>query len=75
MTFSDSEFGFSKRSYIKDVPYVLIPDYSLPLLILMVALSRLVDRAAGPTVVTRYHLLAVFLSILFIFCYFLTWIF
>lgn len=65
----------SALAVMKDVPFMLIPDYSLPLLIVLVTLSKLVFKATGPQVVTGNHLLAALLLIVFVFCYLITFIF
>ena len=60
---------------LKDVPYMLIPDYSIPLILLLVTLSKLVERTVGPQVVTGHHQLAALSLLIFIFCYIMTIIF
>jgi len=65
----------SALAVMKDVPYMLIPDYSLPLIILFVMLSKLVVRTVQPQVVTGNHLLASLSLLLLIFCYLITLIF
>ena len=54
---------------------MLIPDYSLTLIILFVLLSKLVSRTLQPQVVTGNHLLACFSLLLLVFCYLITLIF
>ena len=56
-------------------PYLLLPDCSIPLIVLQAGLSRLVARTVGPPVVTGTHLLASLALIVFIFCYIITVIF
>ena len=65
----------SALAVMKNVPYMLIPDYSIPLIILLVALSKLVNKSVGPRVVTGHHLLATLTLLVFIFCYVITCIF
>jgi len=54
---------------------MLLPDCSIPLIVLLVALSKLVTRALEPQVVTGRHLLAALSILLFIFCFVITLIF
>ena len=60
---------------LQGCPYMLLPDCSIPLIVLLVALSKLVTRAVEPQVVTGRHLLAVLAIILFLFCFIITIIF
>jgi len=59
----------------KGCPYILLPDCSIPLIVILVALSKLVTRALEPQVVTGRHLLAALSILLFIFCFVITLIF
>ena len=54
---------------------MLLPDCSIPLIVMMAALSKLVTRAMEPQVVTGQHLMATLALILFLFCFILTIIF
>ena len=54
---------------------MLLPDCSIPLIVLLAALSKLVNRAVEPQVVTGQHLLATLALILFLFCFIITIIF
>ena len=56
-------------------PYLLLPDCSLPLVVLLVGLARLVARALQPQVVTPHHLLAALTLVVLVFCFIITVIF
>ena len=49
---------------LQGCPYMLLPDCSIPLIVLLAGLARLVTRAVEPQVVTGHHLLASLVIIL-----------
>ena len=36
-------------------PYMLVPDYNQPMIMIMVIISRMVEKILGPEVVTTNH--------------------
>ena len=59
----------------KDVPYILIPDYHKPLILMIVALSKLLGQTLSPTVVTGKHLILTLTFMILIVYFFLTLLF
>ena len=59
----------------KDVPYILIPDYHKPLILMIVAMSKLLGQTLSPTVVTGKHLILTLTFMILIVYFFLTLLF
>ena len=60
---------------IKDFPYIVMPDYNLPMLYLFAGVAKLVGRVLSSRVVLPHHLITGLATLFIIFCYMLTVIF
>ena len=60
---------------MKDSPYIVMPDTSLPTVLSVVAVARLLEKVLAPQVVRGQHLLVAFTAIFLLFCFLLTVIF
>ena len=60
---------------VKDSPYIVLPDTSLPTVLSVVAVARLLEKVLAPQVVRGQHLLVAFAAIFLLFCFLLTVIF
>ena len=66
----------SAMAVIKDVPYILVPDYNIfPMIMSMVMMAKTLDKIFGPQVVTRNHQIAGFIVSFFLFAVFIAWMF
>ena len=66
----------SAMAVIKDVPYILVPDYNIvPMIMSMVMMAKILDKIFGPRVVTRNHQIAGFIVSFFLFAVFIAWMF
>merc|ERR1711892_696470 len=66
----------SAMAVIKDVPYILVPDYNIfPMIMSMVMMAKMLDKIFGPQVVTRNQHIAGFIVAFFVFTVFIAWMF
>jgi len=58
----------SAMAVLKGRPYIIVPDYNLPMVLSIAMLSTIVEKVLGPDVVTRNHqiLCSAFLFLIFI---------
>ena len=63
------------QALVKDSPYIVMPDTSLPTVLSVVAVARLLEKVLAPQVVRGQHLLVAFTAIFLLFCFLLTVIF
>jgi len=60
---------------LKGFPYIMMPDYNLPMVYLMAAVAKLTNRVLAPQVVMPHHLVAGLSLLFIIFCFILTLMF
>jgi len=59
----------------KDTPYFLVPEFSKPIILMLAAMSKLVEKVIDPSFVTGYHLFFVFIFLSGVLSYLVTLIF
>jgi len=60
---------------LKDFPYIMMPDYNLPMIYLIAAVAKLTNRVLSPQVVMPQHIIVGLTLLFMIFCFILTCIF
>lgn len=60
---------------LKDTPYIAMPDYGVPMVMIIALMSRLLEKLINPQVVMTQHLVVGFTTLLLLLAYFLTIIF
>ena len=60
---------------MKGFPYIMMPDYNLPMIYLIAAVAKLTNRVLSPQVVMPQHIIVGLTLLFMIFCFILTCIF